>query len=86
MLKKTYITFGQVHVHSVEGMTFDRNCVACITHDGKVNGSDIAFELFGGNWHQNYTEIPGANVMKYFPRGIIEVKEIFYPKITENID
>ena len=87
MLKKTYITFGQVHVHSVEGMTFDKDCVACIIHDEKVNGRDIAFELFSDKWHQSYTqERMSDGFMKYYPRGIIEVQQVFYPKITENID
>ena len=87
MLKKTYITFGQVHVHSVEGKTFDKDCVACIIHDEKVNGRDLAFELFSDKWHQSFEHDHVQDIcMKYYPRGIIEVQQVFYPKITENID
>jgi len=85
MLKKTYITFGQVHAHSVEGRTFDKDCVACITHDEKVNARDIAFELFDDKWHNSYSHWEDVK-LEYFPRGIIEVQQVFYPKITENID
>ena len=78
MLKKTYITFGQSHVHSVKGKTFDKDCVACITHDEKVNGRDIAFQLFGKEWSRSFRE--GERKLPYmrcFPRGVIEVDEVF---------
>ena len=26
-MKNTYVTFGQTHVHSVNGKTFDKDCV-----------------------------------------------------------
>lgn len=29
---KTYVTFGQAHVHRINGKTFDADCVACIEH------------------------------------------------------
>ena len=85
-LKKTFITFGQVHTHSVEGKTFDKDCVACIIHDEKVNGRDIAFQLCGDKFMTSYTMKDLETIMNFYPRGVIEVEQVFYPKITENID
>jgi len=70
-MKSTYITFGQEHKHIIQGITFDRNCVALID-----NGRETAFLLFGDKWAFEYKDKPDMN---FFPRGIIEIKlEIIY--------
>ena len=66
---KSYITFGQVHAHSVNGKTFDKDCVAVIN-----GGRDLAFELFGDKWCFHYTKFSDID-MSYFPRGLIEVSD-----------
>lgn len=67
---KTYVTFGQVHRHVINGVVFDRDCVAVVNGDrAKV------FELFGVKWCFLYAE-GNFDVLKmhYFPRGLIEVE------------
>jgi len=76
---KVYITFGQVHVHSVNGKTFDKDCVAVINAEDEEKGREKAFEYFSDKWFTSYTEENWKDSnMHFFPRGFIEVnrKEI----------
>ena len=70
----TYVTFGQVHVHSVNGKTFDKDCVAIIYARSEREGRDKAFEYFGTKFFTTYFESQWDEAnLKYFPRGYIEV-------------
>ena len=66
---KTYVTFGQDHVHRINGKTFDADCVAVVEGDrAKV------FEIFGPKFCFEYSEKYWNNKkMEYFPPGYIEV-------------
>lgn len=67
---KTYVTFGQEHIHRIGGQVFDRDCVAVVE-----GGRDQVFELFGPKFCFEYSEDAwDAGKMKYFPRGYIEVE------------
>lgn len=71
---KTYVTFGQDHVHSVDGKTLDKNCVAVINSNSAEEGRNIAFELFGPKFSFEYPEdYFDFDSMHYYPRGLIEV-------------
>lgn len=70
---KVYITFGQIHVHSVNGKTLDKDCVAAIECDTYEEGRQKAMNEFNAKFHNCYGEEPSENTMQYFPRGIIEV-------------
>ena len=78
-MAKMYITFGQVHVHSVNGRTFDKDCVACFDCENYADGRAIAFEIFGPKFHNSYFAISSLDdeftddILKYFPRGVINV-------------
>lgn len=67
---KTYVTFGQAHVHRIGLHVFDKDCVAVVNGDrAKV------FEIFGPKFAFEYSEDEWKpEVMKYFPRGYIEVE------------
>jgi len=67
---KWYITFGQVHVHSVGGRTFDKDCVAVVNGETPGQCDDMAFELFDGKFHGHSARMSD---MSYYPRGLIEV-------------
>jgi len=69
---KNYVTFGQVHVHEVSGITFDRNCVATYESDTKEDGRNFAFSIFGDKFCFHYVE-PDIPDMSYFPRGLIDL-------------
>lgn len=74
---KIYITFGQVHIHSVNGKIFNKDSIAVIEAESESAGRARAFEMFGPKWHQSIPETDWkAEYIKYFPRGFIEVEEI----------
>lgn len=72
---KTYVTFGQIHVHSVNGKTFDKDCVAVIEAKDAEAGRAKAFEIFGEKFCFTYPEdkFIKDKMMEWFPRGLIEV-------------
>jgi len=71
---RTYITFGQSHAHSVNGKTFDKDCVAIINADDAEKGRALAMEWFNRQFCFSYTEEQfDHKSMKWFPRGLIEV-------------
>ena len=67
-----YITFGQTHTHSHNGITLDKNCVGAIHCKSESEGRKLAFEWFGDKFGTTYTKIDN-DFMNYFPRGIIEL-------------
>ena len=72
---RQYVTFGQVHVHSVNGKTFDKDCVAVFEADDAASGRDRAFEIFGPKFCFHYAgdEFQESEMLSYFPRGLVEV-------------
>lgn len=67
---KTFVTFGQVHTHSINGKTFDKNCVAIVNGD-----RDKVFEIFGEKFSFEYSEDSwNEDWMKYYSRGYITVE------------
>lgn len=69
-MKKFYISFGQVHTHSVNGKTFDKDCLAEIEAKDKNEAHDVAMDIFKGVFCMVYEELPD---MSFFPRGIIKI-------------
>jgi len=67
----TFVTFGQEHVHSVNGKTFDKDCVAVLRAPNAGEGRSRAFEVFGTKFCFEYYNKPPN--MEHFPRGVIPV-------------
>ncbi len=67
-----YISFGQIHVHSINGKTLDKDCIAAIKCDNYEEGRAKAFEWFEGKFAFDYLEM-SDETLSYFPRGIIPV-------------
>lgn len=67
------VTFGQVHVHSVNGKTFDKDCVAEILAEDMGMARLIAVEHFGDKFCFMHTleHFKSSGMAAYFPRGII---------------
>lgn len=73
-MTKTYVTFGQVHAHSVNGKTFDKDCVAIIYAKDQEEGRDLVFRYFGPKFFTTYYETAwNPSDLRFFPRGYIEV-------------
>ena len=69
---KIYITFGQAHKHTVNGVLFDRDTVASIECENHSDGRDIAFQLFGEKFCTSY-ENEIYTTLHCYPKGIVEV-------------
>jgi len=71
---KTYITFGQIHTHSINGITLDKDSVAVLEHDKEESGHEIAMQLFDAKFHQAVSrETVTGEFLSYFPRGLIRI-------------
>lgn len=66
-MKTRYFTFGQSHVHSIDGFTYDKDVVVKITAE---DPRDVMVANFGQVWAFEYEYEPN---MKFFPRGIKEL-------------
>ena len=71
-MEKHYFTFGQVHVHSVNGITWDKDCVCCIEATDSDAARQIMFETFGNKWAMQYG-ISNLH-LEHYPRGIINLQ------------
>jgi hypothetical protein len=71
---KTYVTFGFSHRHEINGIVYDRNCVALITGNSEEENRAKAFELFDAKFCFTHREEDiTTKLMSYFPRGIIPI-------------
>ena len=75
---KTYVTFGQDHIHQINGKIFNKDCVAIVDGDRAR-----VFEIFGDKFCFEYTEeMFNFESMKFFPKGFIVVEESKEPERT----
>jgi hypothetical protein len=66
-MKEAWFTFGQTHVHSVNGFTFDKDIVVHIrAHDPR----EVMFMYFDRKWGMEYDKEPN---MDYYPRGVYDL-------------
>lgn len=71
---KTFVTFGQVHRHEINGKVFDKDCVAVIHHELPEEGRKLAFKYFDRKFCFEYPEEHfDALEMEWYPRGLIYV-------------
>ena len=81
---KTYVTFGQDHVHVLEEsetgfrFLFDKDCVAVIESENRNEGRNKAFDIFGPQFSFEYFEGEfEKDNMTWYPRGFVEVPARF---------
>ncbi len=67
-----YFTFGQDHVHVVNGITWDKDCLCKITAD---DPREVMLDTFGTKWSMEYQEPPNLN---HYSRGIIKLDHDYY--------
>lgn len=72
---KLLISFGQIHVHSIGGTTFDKDCLALIEGEDYEDCRKKATEEFKGIFATDYPieKQDDPNFMKFFPRGVIKL-------------
>lgn len=69
-MKIYYISFGQVHTHSVNGKTFDKDCLCALEANDYHDAHAKAMEIFNGTFCFVYSHLPD---MSFFPRGVIDL-------------
>ena len=71
---KHYVTFGQNHVHSVNGKKFDKDCVAVYEAKSVDDGRKKAFEYFGSKFSFDYHgDMWDEDDLIYYKRGYINL-------------
>lgn len=70
-----YVTFGQIHTHSIGGKTFDKDCVAIIQAEHKLLLQRKAEEIFGSQWSRVFPEDGWDHDkhMQFYPRGYMSL-------------
>lgn len=64
-IKKTYVTFGQNHMHIFNGNTFDCDCVA------EVNGGrEAVFRIFRNKFCTTYSRLRDIDTA-FYKRGVV---------------
>lgn len=72
---KTFVTFGQSHLHKIGDKVLDKDSVAVIKCSDESSGRELAFEYFGDKFFTTYFEDKfNMDNMIYFPRGLIDVE------------
>lgn len=72
----TYVTFGQDHLHVIDGVTFDRDCVAVIISNNAQEGRAKAFKTFGAKFCMEYFDDEfNPSMMTFYPRGLININK-----------
>lgn len=64
-MQTSYFTFGQNHIHKLNGKVFDKNTVVKITAE---DPRQTMFDLFGRKWSMQYDNPPD---MRLYSRGIV---------------
>lgn len=67
-MTRLYYTFGQAHIHRVNGRTFDKDCVVEIIGTDGESCHSIMVRTFGQQWANEYGTCPD---LKFYPRGVI---------------
>ena len=68
---KIYISFGQSHVHRVNGKTFDKDVLCEIECSDYATGRGLAWNAFGDKFGTSYSEEQLPKIIHHFPRGVL---------------
>lgn len=73
-MPRHYVTFGQEHMHRVNGKVLDKDCVAVFEAENYGAGRERAFELFGPKFCFDYHDKDfDQSSMSFYPRGFINL-------------
>ena len=67
-----YVTFGQIHVHSIDGITIDKDTVAVFKAEDAADGRQKAVEYFGDQFFTDYHHTAWKKEkLQFFPKGYV---------------
>lgn len=67
---KFWISFGQIHTHSIGVHTIDKDCIVEVEAPTRREAHENAMEMFNKKFFTVYDKLPN---MKHFPRGVIKL-------------
>lgn len=65
-----YVSFGQAHVHRVNGMTFDADSLMMIEAENELQARIGLNQMFAGKWCGIYYDQQLGEYLRYFPNGV----------------
>lgn len=68
-----YFSFGQSHVHRIDGITLDADVILKVVGDPD-DARQRVFDAIGAKWSMQYDD--DSLKLEYFPRGVVEVPSI----------
>lgn len=73
-MPRHYVTFGQIHTHSINGKTLDKDTVAVFEAENAIEGRELAVEYFGDRFFTDYhDENWDESKLEFFPKGYVEL-------------
>lgn len=71
---KHFVTMGQEHVHSIDGMTIDKDTVVRFDVATVGGGRRKAFDYFGQRFSMEYSEKEwNEDYMDHYPGGYVDL-------------
>lgn len=70
---KFWLTFGQSHTHSHNGITLDKNCICEFNAADGPSANLIVKKYFGNKYSMLHDTHPQSSV-QFYPRGIIQIE------------
>lgn len=71
-----YFSFGQAHVHEVDGVTLDKDSLVAIKAPSAGAARQLMFNTFGRRWAMQRGHDELADALPHFPRGIVLELEV----------
>jgi len=65
-----YISFGQAHTHSIDGQTYDKDCLLAIEAKDELQARLGVNKMLNGKWCGIYNEMDLERHGHYFPHGV----------------
>ena len=73
-MKTFYFSFGQSHIHRIDGITLDADVLLKVEAKDSEEARDRVWKAFEAKWSMQYNE--DTVNFKYFPRGAVEISSI----------
>ena len=68
-----FVTFGQIHAHKINGITFDCDSIMKMKATDELTARQWLVRELDNRYMTTYLSVD-ADLLKFFPRGIIDSK------------
>jgi hypothetical protein len=74
-VSRYYITFGQIHLHKIGKVVFDKDSLACLLAKDREEAYGKAMKTFDGLFHNIHDDSELEGILEFYPRGVIDVPD-----------